>query len=1485
MDDPVEAKALIEQIRRAKQVDNIDGENENASDLENALKMLSEELYSTPTHFILELIQNADDNHYYAGTKPKLTMLYHESGYLWIGCNEIGFTASNVRAICRIHNSTKKVEDSKKGYIGEKGIGFKSVFTVADKVWIKSGALSFLFDTTKPLGMIAPEWADLPSPQLVRERTVICLQIPKPSDRNRVQRGLKDLKPELLVFLRQLRSIEVEARNLTNRPLYGCSITREDGELQGIKVTKLKDVARVPTSTERTDMLLVFEQTVPRMPAEDKRPGVTETTLVMAFPVNEKYEAKVREQNTFAFLPVRAYGLPFLMQADFILNAGREEILHDRAWNKSLVVAALDLFITAVDTFNKTGLMKYTWPQYARSQGTSHGTIFEDFFKNLGNRLKRHKVLESRAGTLESPILSPQMTMQTMPNTFIDEAGRPLMVRPGGAKTYASPLYSRDNMAALGVAEMTSYDFCEMLGNYVLQNPANFASRPVTWHSSMAKAMVQIGASNFRNLNIIPLRNGQWISGNNKPFFFGELDGSLIVPKGIDIAMIATEPAKDWARRKLYIDLGAQNLDISKVYKMIVEQHQRPGQALAHWMAAEVVGHACFLFTAPSKPAYCDVSGLLMAIEGSGSIRLGRYLYMDVPGATVSVSELLAGCPEAKFISKSYYESAPINPPGPWLTWLQKELKVNTLPRLQDAKHATISPEFRWLVENKPSSVWLALLRDNWEAYAHDIANNVAARNYLSAASVMCTDRKKRPMREVYLPAAVKDDSLAARVAPILAVDEPNDPKWIRLTGLGLSATPTTKLYLNVLKMLTTLPKSEFTGDDVMAVYTALYRRQYAESDIIKKAFQVADLVCVPLAKGPTWVALKDARWSAPTCLLHVTSLQSFYPDLRLFFTKTLGIRDATVVDVVDRLLECSGQVQHISEIKSLLNFLSRAVSSTKVPVAQDIIDRLLGSSVRVLPVQVRDKEVELRSTKDQSWFYADTSELRNAFAGKVALLEFDMIGSPVMTAFVKKLGQDGRKLSMHVVEETVTAGEQVEEPKLAEGLKAKAKFIKFLVPLHARESTLQRLASLVVYSAGSLTLKRSVQVNGHAVYSTDGHGHILKSESAGRLVVHVSGTLVEKGSVPPKLLRDWLMNTFGISADKRQYLLEILDAVDDVEAKSMLEQAGLMADLPEIDEGEEIIDDLDVAGEETPTASSAGTTDKTPVSGPSARDTPRSKAAPPSRSAPQSDSTARRNDATGGLLRDATNGQTPRSNGSKGASKTMGVSVPGSEGRFARPDLAIDAVNIETFSMDAMCSALPQRPSSSGGTVSSGGRLGLNSHGGGFNLDEADPQAQEVGSKGELFVYKLLTTQFEASADCWTSKERSQHGLPDFADDEYFYTDFTIDKSNTQVCDRITKWLLSAGHSEIKRYTKAPFTYRFEVKATTGPRDEPFSMSYNQYEQARACHIGDNDAYVILRVYDLAGEARVCAYVDPHGQDLNKKLRFTPGKYFVQPM
>lgn len=66
-------------------------------------------------------------------------------------------------ALCHIGNSTKKPIDQRKGFIGERGIGFKSVFKVADIVHISSSAYSFGFDRSKPLGMISPMTESSPS--------------------------------------------------------------------------------------------------------------------------------------------------------------------------------------------------------------------------------------------------------------------------------------------------------------------------------------------------------------------------------------------------------------------------------------------------------------------------------------------------------------------------------------------------------------------------------------------------------------------------------------------------------------------------------------------------------------------------------------------------------------------------------------------------------------------------------------------------------------------------------------------------------------------------------------------------------------------------------------------------------------------------------------------------------------------------------------------------------------------------------------------------------------------------------------------------------------------------------------------------------------------------------------------------------------------------------------------------------------------------
>ncbi|THG99605.1 hypothetical protein EW026_g2765 [Hermanssonia centrifuga] len=145
---------LIQSIRRGHGLDievsepharaAIEGLQQN---LKNALHNLSESLYSKSTHFLFELIQNADDNLYPEGAIPALHITLSGKSMI-VECNEDGFNQKNVRAICSVGNSTKKGQS---GYIGEKGIGFKSVFTVSEVVEVLSKEYAFKFDKSAQL--------------------------------------------------------------------------------------------------------------------------------------------------------------------------------------------------------------------------------------------------------------------------------------------------------------------------------------------------------------------------------------------------------------------------------------------------------------------------------------------------------------------------------------------------------------------------------------------------------------------------------------------------------------------------------------------------------------------------------------------------------------------------------------------------------------------------------------------------------------------------------------------------------------------------------------------------------------------------------------------------------------------------------------------------------------------------------------------------------------------------------------------------------------------------------------------------------------------------------------------------------------------------------------------------------------------------------------------------------------------------------------
>jgi hypothetical protein len=94
-------------------------DNPKTEMLKKALARLSGDLYSEDTHFVMELVQNADDNSYRDGVQPTLKIQLNRRAVVVFN-NEVGFSQKNIVAICNIGGSTK---EGQKGYIGQKGIG------------------------------------------------------------------------------------------------------------------------------------------------------------------------------------------------------------------------------------------------------------------------------------------------------------------------------------------------------------------------------------------------------------------------------------------------------------------------------------------------------------------------------------------------------------------------------------------------------------------------------------------------------------------------------------------------------------------------------------------------------------------------------------------------------------------------------------------------------------------------------------------------------------------------------------------------------------------------------------------------------------------------------------------------------------------------------------------------------------------------------------------------------------------------------------------------------------------------------------------------------------------------------------------------------------------------------------------------------------------------------------------------------------------
>ena len=336
----------FEHIQRIRQ-DFHEGSERLKNSSNNSIRTLADDLYNKDTHFIFELIQNAEDNTYenqgtyspyisFRLTKTDPTCTSGSNGALIIQNNETGFNTENVDAICAVGETTK---EKGQGYIGEKGIGFKSVFRVTENPHIFSNGYHFCLpesDEETGLGYIVPQWIDTLPEGLNLSETHIILPLTKPDfGYGKIEEMLRDIEPEVILFLSTLEEIRIETDTGDNLTILKDSTLMPE-------VAVVIEGNKQGRAFSNSDNFLVCAKHFDK-PANihhDKREGIEDRRVSIAFPLNEDSEAVGK---IFAYLPVRSdTDFPFLMNADFILPSSREDI-QDVPWNHWLMKCVANL--------------------------------------------------------------------------------------------------------------------------------------------------------------------------------------------------------------------------------------------------------------------------------------------------------------------------------------------------------------------------------------------------------------------------------------------------------------------------------------------------------------------------------------------------------------------------------------------------------------------------------------------------------------------------------------------------------------------------------------------------------------------------------------------------------------------------------------------------------------------------------------------------------------------------------------------------------------------------------------------------------------------------------------------------------------------------------------------------------------------------------------------------------------------------------------
>ncbi|KAH7131532.1 hypothetical protein B0J13DRAFT_529518 [Dactylonectria estremocensis] len=972
-----EAEQIVGRLTRKygflneKMMDDIEGFNsdyrreidENWLAMESAVshsvKILAKQIYGSGARFVFELLQNAEDNVFTKADARKVLRFISfkmHPNHIIVDCNEDGFTKEDLQAICAVGQSTKS---SSHGYIGAKGIGFKSVFIAASRVHIQSGNFSFEFrhNKTDPgIGMVRPIWVNPveTKPGTLTRMTLYLHDQGDPGEIQHLKRIISmqfnELQETCLLFLQKLQQISVEFYD-------------ENGELQRSKQFRKHEIDKHRVSLKTTSIIHgeetiqnqiyhITKQTATGLARSDNRelPDTDEARrsssmaeVVLAFPLTGESKPLVtrKKQDLFAFLPLRKSDYKFLIHSDFDTNANRQDIVTTSRRNLDLRGWIATAFIRAVLQFCEHPTLCYDWPTFLPSLDDSSDAFWSGLDQEIKDLMKKRHVLRSRNRT----------DLRLINHIFIltsdakDGDGQPVFEDPA-RDMFLSPSYSQTAVNILkdyGLQFVTASDLLTLLETDLHSANSKMRGKKTTdeWHSVVARMLSRWFEKKFsivarlKTLPLFPLRDAEFTSTASGPVYF-PATGDIDIPHTLDLRVISRSASKNSDRTTLFRHLGVSEATVGQVRASIFRYFSSNSSRSFKTLKAYLV----YLYLTHQPAAHTQEGYAKVQVVCNSWTRKTPHLtdiYLPGTNHAYSPESLLAAQGTApglsvEFLYSSNMEDEPDKPnlfhPS-WERWLCDSVGIRERLRLLSRNGDALSDAFLYVLEHHPDK-FLGLFEHLW---LHERSNLLRKRTLRSqienlSAKHLCGVNFSLKLKETWLPFKNLRDPVKRHMEhpeqfPFLKVEDSDmtqlfGTRWDFLNEyFSVGKDDSMDFLIEILRCVErscpepSLSQSQKVFDLYFVIYAKLAVADEPEARRkIRDYFDERGILNLD-KKKPGWTHSSACLWVAPADMetfysLHITYSRRLNDEkmrnIESLFQKTLEIRNASLGDLVAEL-------------------------------------------------------------------------------------------------------------------------------------------------------------------------------------------------------------------------------------------------------------------------------------------------------------------------------------------------------------------------------------------------------------------------------------------------------------------------------------------------------------------------------------------------------------------------------------------------------